>query len=70
MTSKGVKEGPKGSKKLHFSIFSGKIGSDRSLSRVRRSRLDRREVEGVKNDPGRARGGPSRTKNGPLYSIL
>ena len=66
MTSEGIKEGPKGSKKYQFSIFSGKIESNRSLSEVGRSRPGRGEVEGVKTDPGRARGGPSRTKNGHL----
>ena len=67
MTSKGVKEDLKGSKKSHFLIFPGKIGSNRSLFGVGRSRPGRGEVEGVKTDPGRARGGPSRTKNGPLW---
>ena len=68
MTSKGVKEGPKGSKKLHFSfLLSAEIGSNRSLFGVGRSRPGRAEVEGVKTDPGRARTGPSRTKNGPLW---
>ena len=67
MTSKGVKEGPKGSKKLQNLTFSGKIEPNRSISGVGRSRPGRAEVEGVKTDPGRARGGPSRTKNGHLW---
>ena len=41
--------------------------SNRSLSGVGRSRPGRGEVEGVKTDPGRARGGPEGTKNGPLW---
>ena len=67
MTSKGVKEGPKGSKKLEILYFLGNIGSNRSLPGVGQSRPGRGEVEGVKTDPGRARGGPWRTKNGPLW---
>ena len=58
MTYKGVKEGPKGSKKLHFFNFSGKIESNRSSFGVGWSRPGRGEVEGVKTDPGRAKGGP------------
>ena len=54
MTSKGVKEGPKGSEKLQNLNFLGKIGSNRSLSGVGRSRPGRVEVEGVRTDPGRA----------------
>ena len=67
MTSKGVKEAPKGSKKCQILIFCGEIGSNRSLFGVGRSRLGQAEVEGVKTDPGRARGGPSGTKNDPLW---
>ena len=67
MRSKGVKEGRKGSKKLQILSFSGKIGPNRSLSGLGRSRPGRAEVEGVKTDPGRARGGPSMTKNGHLW---
>ena len=68
MRSKGVKEGPKRSKKRQNLAFSGKIGPNRSLSGLGRSRPGRAEVEGVKTDPGRARGGPSMTKNGHLWS--
>ena len=66
MTSKGVKEGPKGSKTCKILFCLVKIKSNRSLSGVGRSRPGQVEVEGVKTDPGRARGGPSRTKNAPL----
>ena len=66
MNSKGVKEGPKGSKKLQFlKLFQEKVGSNRSLSRVDRSRPGGGQIDGVKTDPGRARGGPLGTKNGP-----
>ena len=67
MRSKGVKEGPKGSKKCQKIKISGKIDPNRSLSGLGRSRPGRAEVEGVKTDPGRARGGPSMTKNGHLW---
>ena len=39
-----------------------------SLSGVGRSRPGRAEVDGVETDTGRARGGPSGTKNGPLWT--
>ena len=70
LTSKGVKEGPKGPKNVFFQFFAGNIESNRSLSGVGRSRPSRGEVEGVKTDPGRARGGPSRTETGPLWPKL
>ena len=67
MTSKGVKEGPKGSKKCQFPIGGGKIEPNRSLSEHGWSRPGRAEVEGVKTDPGRAKGGPSMTTNDYLW---
>ena len=51
MTSKGVKEGPKGSEKLQNFNFSGKIGPNRSLSGVGWSRLGRGEGKGGGNQP-------------------
>ena len=42
------------------------VGQNRSLVGLGRSRPGRAEVKGVKTDPGRARGGPSMTKNGHL----
>ena len=66
MRSKGVKEGPKRSKK-DKNYFFGKIGPNKLLSGLWRSRPGRAEVEGVKTEPGRARGGPSMTKIGHLW---
>ena len=60
------KRGSEGVQKMTKLVFLGKIGSNRSLSRVGQSRQRRAEVEGVKTDLGKARGGPSMTKNGHL----
>ena len=67
LTSKVVKEGLKGSQNQHLllllSFSFGKIEANTSLSAVRRLRSGQGEVEGVKTDPGRARGDPPGTKN-------
>ena len=62
----GGKRGPKEVQKFQNSTFSQKIEPNMSLSGVGRSRPGRAKVEGVNTNPGRARGGPSRTKNGHL----
>ena len=65
MTSKGVKEGPKGSKKCQNLYFSGKIKPNRSISGVGWSRPGRAEVEGLKPTPG----GPGEGHRGPKMAI-
>ena len=60
---KRAQRGPENDKIL---LFQKKIEPNRSLSGVGQSRPGRAEVEGVKTDPRKARGGPSGTKNGHL----